>query len=565
MADSQPPVFYIGLNMPGAVSAGAYTAGVVDFLIDALDTWYAERERQKAKYGNNYDQWEIPAHEIRLAVMTGASAGGMTSAIAGAALCEPFQPVRSVGSASTNRLYQSWVTDIDIKYLLANDDIAAPGSVVHSFLNSSRIDTIAQNALQVTNPLPQPRAYVAEPLRITLTVSNLKGIPYAIEDNAGSAETQTLYYADQQSFQISWSGAPGTDGALSLNPHKLDGWQMLQDVAKATGAFPFALKARQLIRTTKQYKDRLWRLPVENPASQNCQCEELRTLDPAFGDVPDESFTTLNVDGGVTDNDPFACAYNALSLADPAHPIGRPPTSALDTDRAVISIAPFLSAPDFKLGEPVDSSLLGILPQLVNAVLNQSRMSGESLQLTRNPEVYSAFHVSPSIDDRTINALASASLSAFGGFVNQAFRDHDYQLGRRNCQWFLQQYFGVPLDNVVMRNYVPQSEQARNALLANFGVKLPSGDGVMLIPLLGELQEEVTVERIAIPQTVLPPLAGQAAARLKLIIARLMEQYGADFLAKTGFDAAWMIFEGKVKNAVLEFAGKGLAREKLLD
>ncbi len=31
--------FYIGLNMTGAVSAGAYTAGVVDFLIDALDSF----------------------------------------------------------------------------------------------------------------------------------------------------------------------------------------------------------------------------------------------------------------------------------------------------------------------------------------------------------------------------------------------------------------------------------------------------------------------------------------------------------------------------------------------
>ena len=36
--------FRIALNMAGAVSAGAYTAGVLDFLIDALDAWYAEKE-----------------------------------------------------------------------------------------------------------------------------------------------------------------------------------------------------------------------------------------------------------------------------------------------------------------------------------------------------------------------------------------------------------------------------------------------------------------------------------------------------------------------------------------
>ena len=36
---SQHATFEIGLVMAGAVSAGAYTAGVVDFLIEALDEY----------------------------------------------------------------------------------------------------------------------------------------------------------------------------------------------------------------------------------------------------------------------------------------------------------------------------------------------------------------------------------------------------------------------------------------------------------------------------------------------------------------------------------------------
>jgi len=31
--------FQIGLTMSGAISAGAYTAGVIDFLAEALDAW----------------------------------------------------------------------------------------------------------------------------------------------------------------------------------------------------------------------------------------------------------------------------------------------------------------------------------------------------------------------------------------------------------------------------------------------------------------------------------------------------------------------------------------------
>jgi hypothetical protein len=32
--------FRVGINMAGAISAGAYTAGVLDFLTEALDAWY---------------------------------------------------------------------------------------------------------------------------------------------------------------------------------------------------------------------------------------------------------------------------------------------------------------------------------------------------------------------------------------------------------------------------------------------------------------------------------------------------------------------------------------------
>ena len=32
--------FKIAINMAGAISAGAYTAGVVDFMTEALDAWY---------------------------------------------------------------------------------------------------------------------------------------------------------------------------------------------------------------------------------------------------------------------------------------------------------------------------------------------------------------------------------------------------------------------------------------------------------------------------------------------------------------------------------------------
>src|SRR4051812_25889976 len=96
--------FEIGIVMAGAVSAGAYTAGVLDFLIEALDAWH------NAKAAGDL---AAPRHEVRLKALTGASAGGITAAVAAVALGERFPPVRQYpvarGGAGDNKLFSTWV------------------------------------------------------------------------------------------------------------------------------------------------------------------------------------------------------------------------------------------------------------------------------------------------------------------------------------------------------------------------------------------------------------------------------------------------------------------------
>ena len=68
----------------GAVSAGAYTAGVMDFLIETLHNW----EQHRGKPG-------VPTHRVVIPVIGGASAGGMTGILTAAAINQRFQPVRT--------------------------------------------------------------------------------------------------------------------------------------------------------------------------------------------------------------------------------------------------------------------------------------------------------------------------------------------------------------------------------------------------------------------------------------------------------------------------------------
>jgi len=133
---SQP--FEIGLVMAGAISAGAYTAGVMDFLLQALDAWYGARAAGE----------DVPPHEVRIKVMTGASAGGMTAAISVGALATRFPPVTDPAAADSavNKLFDSWVNRIDIAALLGAQDLADPKAPVRSVLDSTILRTIADQS-----------------------------------------------------------------------------------------------------------------------------------------------------------------------------------------------------------------------------------------------------------------------------------------------------------------------------------------------------------------------------------------------------------------------------------
>jgi hypothetical protein len=489
----------------------------------------------------------------------------MTSAMAAVSLCEDFTPVRAPMPASApNRLYKSWVEDIDISYLLGGKDLADSNAPVTSILDCTQIDNIAADAIKVNKPRPTKRPYVCDALKVILTVTNLGGIPYGIDAASGEDETQTLYHADQADFEVRWDEAQPTGEALPLTPFSADNWPALRDAAKATGAFPVALAPRYLDRSTALYEKRRWRISADNPqpGPEGCQCEAYTSLKPNWIYPANTPFRTLNVDGGITNNNPFECAHQALCEQEPVQPAGRNPRSAKEADRAVISIAPFLNTPVFNLVPPA-KDLGTVLGNLIDTLVNQSRIQGENIKLTQDPDVYSRWAISPSIDDTTRNALASACLGAFGGFLAKEFRDHDYQLGRRNCQWFLKQHFALPADNVVIADYAPSEE-----ILRRFGTILPDGSrAVPLIPLLGQLDPDVNPipeVHVKIAQERLPPIVDAAAERLKLVGSRLMNRNG-NWLRSVGLNMGWLLAEREIKRALLTKVGFELGRQNLVE
>ena len=182
--------FNIGLAMAGAASAGAYTAGVFDFLIEALNEW------QKAKVRGD----DVPRHEVFISAISGSSAGGTTAALGLASLAGG---VRSVEEPSANpkqdwrvrrvlpEIYDVWVkktrlfgsrenspNDCSPSLLDAGD--IAPRTMPRSLLNSDVLTAIARESLSTIRPAGARYAFFADPTHLFLTHTNLDGIPYQI-------------------------------------------------------------------------------------------------------------------------------------------------------------------------------------------------------------------------------------------------------------------------------------------------------------------------------------------------------------------------------------------------
>jgi len=535
--------------MAGAVSAGAYTAGVLDFLIQALDAWYDERALQR----NN-----VPAHDVLLEALTGASAGGMCAAISSVALQEQFDHVTATNpdaATRVNRLYQSWVRAIDILPLLGSADLPDKLGPVKSILDSTPIANIASAALVPDPTRGKKRPWVAEPLGIILTLSNLRGIPYSVDSaNNGSFEERVAYHADQIRFALTAAGGADNDTTYALNysDPANPNWQLLRTGAMATGAFPLMLAARVLERKQADYENRLWEIDNGTPDSAG-QCQSRTKIRPDWDKTVTPTFENVYADGGVTNNNPFECARQYLVQA--AGNPGHNPREADKANAAVISVAPFPGDEPFDPGyNAADESALGkIAGALVKTLISQSRFQGEDLKLIQDENNNSRYAIAPSDQPgQSAPALLCGALGAFGGFIDEKFRDRDYQLGRRNCQQFLRKAFMLPEDNPL----IAAGLVSRSNLIGGISEQFQGKTWYQIIPLMPALQQEIQVPPRGNFKTTpqrLEQVASAAADRLETVVHAFVNQ-------PNNKHAAWSL----LLKAIFDLGGKGKISDTIL-
>jgi hypothetical protein len=506
------PQFELGLVMAGAISAGAYTAGVVDFLLEALAAWDTVKEDDKKPGAVR----RMPDHGVRLKALAGASAGAITAAILVRALATRVSPVTDVDAPPdqpapdpanettpfANPFYAAWVQSIDIRHLLGDRDLPKGEKKVRSILDSSALPQIGNNVLRVAGDRrAEPPRYAANPVNVFLTTANLRGVPYGLSLAGQQVDYKhkMTAYADYSQFALTWPDAPASPPdsphAIVLEPAGLGPgeptaeWGAMMNAALASSAFPIGLAPRLLRRKATDYDRRDWQVPASHPlkivpapataASENapaaldeqqkivsgspvpraleCVCTATRKIIPAWPDGirhPDGSvagadpayeYAYWNVDGGLMNNEPLELARRALADGK------RNPREGDKATRAVVMVDPFPNTSDVAARYDADIDLVKVFIRMISALKEQARFKPEELALAADEDVYSRFVISPvavdAIGEFCDPPIASAVMGGFGGFLSEEFRKHDFQLGRRNCQRFLERHLILPLAN----------------------------------------------------------------------------------------------------------------------
>jgi len=370
----------LAITISGAVSLGTFEAGALYEVLKALEHHNTKLPAQSAS-------------RIEIDVITGASAGGMSAAIAAQKLLYDRD---SLSRPYDNALYKAWVERADLSKLLqlGGDDPDL------SILSSNCIRRIADEFIpfSIDPAAISPHPSCARELKIGLALSNLNGIDYSISIYGGGVnESLATGQEKNEAEKLDWHEQCCTgkfvytryqDELLdsfardSFDPRK---WINIREAAIASGAFPFVFRAIELSRQKSYY---LARGAASLPSTEDKY-----------------AFT----DGGVFQNEPLGLAKNLVDQ------ISSPQTNA--DDRYYIFIAPCArtSSMDREPLKASDMNALNMGTALAKAVFNEARFQDWVLAERINQDVMLLDARAQALLDLLIphkNTGSSAALSA---------------------------------------------------------------------------------------------------------------------------------------------------------
>jgi hypothetical protein len=445
--------------MAGSVSAGAYTAGVVDYLMEALENWEAAREGDPS----------LPTHKVEIDLLGGSSGGGITAAMAFFAFRDQVEHGRLEADGKTykkdldNIFWNCWVelTGEDVfAQLLELEDVK--DFYIPAALNSDFIDQVAQKFERYVEDLAAREAasvprttFLSEAVELFMTLFNVTGMKYELSSKALSATKQ--YVSEHRDLaHFRWDNNYHRDGRMEITFQNLQNLPTLLQASMATGAFPVGLRARIVERPAKY----IWHNPFFR--KNNKFNKDTINLGPeVLGE--EDLYRSLNADGGTSNNEPVELMRDLMlqirlseqnklkelqefaAMSETERMVAK----TMLTNYSIILIDPFPSY-DFPIKEPEPTSdhLFRYAPKLVFAMNSQLQFDAKEAIDAYNKDNYGLHVIAPSRRSapKPEYAIACGALGGFGGFLSREYRVHDFFLGRHNCQSFLRKYFVVNPD-----------------------------------------------------------------------------------------------------------------------
>lgn len=438
MASSR--TFDIGIALAGGSTRGSYSAGAMDFLLQALHEWETERKKDPADR-----QQTLPPWNIRLKTLAGTSAGGITAAVVAGSLCTPFEPLSNSmhvarSLPNNNNLYKIWVEQASIENLFSCDDINISEArkntneqiTIKSILSSTFQDNQSGNALYAQHTNGERPSW-AEELEIYFTTSNLRGVPYSIDKFASADrelhEFRMTRHRDWIGFTTSNSGPKGLYSLDLHSSRDIGSWKHMKTAAQATAALPLFFPTRTISIPTELYEHRI---QGERP------------------DWPENMPNTYHydaVDGGVFLNEPLQLVRSSMEYGRQEKVICE---DASCTRGAMILLHPSPKRDTYKADFEVPDywNMFSSVQRLFGALMDDANFQEDELKEMTDTENASRFMLTPVRDGKRAgeDVLGTDAMNGFGGIIDKEVRLHDYQLGRKNCQDFLQNLFVMPIE-----------------------------------------------------------------------------------------------------------------------
>jgi hypothetical protein len=184
--------------------------------------------------------------------------------------------------------------------------------------------------------------------------------------------------------------------------------------------------------------------------------------------------------------------------------------------------------------------------------------------LAADPNCFSRFMITPKRQGVAPGgkAIASASACAFGGFLSESFRRHDFFLGRANCQAYLRRELVLPVENSLFTLW---RSKATDLQIQQMTVNDKEGRSCHpLIPLFGACREDESTEPY--PKGVVDLDSAYFQDALDNRLDKLLEHLKDDlalhgilgFFEKIGLSLGVEIGHGALRDKVTEWLKKNL-------